>query len=362
VDRSGDARSATQKKKGFFVVSTDGQGMDPTKDITDLAVFDRLVQLDHDETQALILMAARPSHKNPVSVYLGRLAAGSRRAMSAALDNIADTLTGGQCDMSTLDWTQIRYQHAAAVRAALAEKYAPATVNKFLSALRGVMKECWRLGYITAEDYQRAADQPAVRGTSLAPGRALSMGELATLFEGCAADKRPIGARDAALLAVLYGAGLRRAEVVGLNVSDYNRETAELRIRRGKGRKARICWAPAGCVLALDRWLQIRGDEAGPLFCPINKSGKMTVRRLVPQTVLDVLVSRARKHRVSPFSPHDLRRTFIGDLLDRGADISTVQQLAGHANVQTTARYDRRADTVRRKAVELLHVPFRADL
>ena len=94
-----------------------------------------------------------------------------------------------------------------------------------------VLKECWRLGYVSAEDFQRAADLEPVRGSRLPRGRALQPGEVRALFAACEDDdrKKPaMAARDAAILALLYGSGLRRAEAVGLEVADYDREAGTL--------------------------------------------------------------------------------------------------------------------------------------
>ena len=306
----------------------------------------------------LMLKEQPPRDRHPALVYLASLSPGSRRTMRASLENVASFVSGGRATASTLAWHGLRYQHTALIRAKLAETYAPATANKMLSALRGVLKECFRLGYTGAEEYQRARDLPPVRGSALPKGRALSHGELRRLFEVCAEDtKATRGARDAAMLSVLYGCGLRRSEAVGLNLSDFDPDTEELRVR-GKGGKERIVYAAGGAAEAISAWISLRGHVDGPLFYPVNKGGRVERRRMSDQAVLYVLKRRGEQIAAKGFSPHDMRRTFIGDLLDAGADLAAVQKLAGHANVQTTARYDRRGERAKRKAASLLHVPY----
>jgi site-specific recombinase XerD len=313
---------------------------------------------DLERVEPAELVGPRPADRNPSLAYLARLGPGSRRTMRQALDELAE-LMGAGCDARTMPWERLGPQHTAAMRAALADRHAPATCNKVLSALRGVLRECWRLGLVSAEQYQRAADVGGVRGSTLPRGRALGQGELRALLEVCESQAQPAGSRNAALVAVAYGAGLRRAELVALDLGDFETATGELRVRHGKGRKQRLAYVTNGGRAALLDWIAARGAEPGPLFCPITKAGRVVLRRLAPQTVLDVLGRLAGAAGVAHFSPHDLRRTFCSDLLDAGADVASVQRLAGHANVATTLRYDRRPEAVKRRAAELLHVPYR---
>jgi site-specific recombinase XerD len=299
-----------------------------------------------------------PLDRHPVAVYLASLGVRTRRVMLSDLEVMAKILSAEQLNAFSLDWGRVRYQHATAVRAVLAERYSHTTANRMLSAFRGVLKAAWRLDQIGTEEFQRAVDFAAVKGASLPAGRAITAGELRALFNACAADRTPAGARDAALMAVLYGAGLRRSEVVALNLDDYDRESGVLLVRHGKGNKQRTAYATNGTRLALEAWLEHRGQVEGPLFLPVLKGGRIEFRRLSDQAMLDMLAKRAAQAGVKDVSPHDFRRTFIGDLLDAGADISTVQKLAGHANVTTTARYDRRGEAAKQRAAELLVVPF----
>jgi site-specific recombinase XerD len=311
-------------------------------------------------------VVAPPLAQNPAAVYLASLDMGSRRTMRQALCAIAALVgvppqwdvAGREITYLACPWGALRYAHTSAVRAALAGRYAPATANKMLSALRRVLQEAWRLGQLGAEDYARARDLPPITGVTLPAGRAISGGELAALLAVCSADHRPAGVRDAAVIATLYSTLARRSELVAFQLEDYDPEQGALRVLHGKGRKARFTYLAAGASAALDAWLTVRGRVPGPLFVPLTKSGKTVMRPLRPQAVAELLARRAEEATVAACSPHDLRRSGIGDLLDAGADIATVQQLAGHADPATTSRYDRRGERAKRRATDLLHVPY----
>ena len=310
-------------------------------------------------------VVTRPLSENPAAIYLASLAPGSRRAMRHALDTMASLLTGERVrDALLLDWAQIRYQHTTALRSVLMDKYSPATVNKFLCALRGVLKAAWRLGLISAEDKERAGDVPAVSGERLPRGRSLSPGEIRTLVDDCLKDSdeddKELGVRDAALVALLYGGGLRRAEAVGLMLADLRDEDSGLSlVVRGKRNKERLVHVAGGAEAALRDWVTVRGTAEGPLFVPYRKGDRKQMRPMTTQAVYHICRQRQLRTGMAAFSPHDFRRTFVGDLLDHGADIVTVQKMAGHASVTTTARYDRRGERAKRKAAELLHVPYK---
>jgi len=90
----------------------------------------------------------------------------------------------------------------------------------------------------------------------------------------------------------------------------------------------------------------------------VTQTGVVTGESMRSIAVCNMLQKRAKQSGVAHLSPHDLRRTFVGDLLDAGVDLSAAQQLAGHASVTTTARYDRRGEAAKRKSVEKLHFPI----
>jgi len=302
--------------------------------------------------------------RDPYRVYLDSLTSPeSRRAMRGCLDRLAALVSGDEVSSGAgQPWHLLRYEHTVRIRALMTERgWSPSYVNKHLVALRRVLRESWRLGLMTAEEYQRAADLPTVEHTRLPAGRHVPPEVVGAALAACDRDDSPAGVRDAALLAALYSTGCRRAEIAGLALADYDPGSRSLRVR-GKRDKERLVYLTTEALSRMERWLAVRGRPAGALFCPISRLGRLRIRNGGPapmtgQAVADILARRLAEAGASTRTPHDFRRTFIGELLDAGVDLATAQALVGHSSPATTARYDRRPERRRREAVDRLTLP-----
>ena len=304
-----------------------------------------------------IIPGEQPLDQNPAAVYLSGLKPSGRRTQQQGLNMIAEML--GYPDCFAVPWAALRFQHTQAVKTKLEARYSAATVNRFLCALRKTLKAAWRLGQIDQNDYLRAVDLESVRGETIPSGRNLASGEISALMGVCEEDPSPAGARDAAIIALAYSCGLRRDELASLERENYDPETGELKILHAKRNKQRMVYLVNGAADAMADWLDIRGNEPGPLFWRIIKGGALRPGQLTDQAIYTVMQKRARQAGVRHFSPHDFRRTCAGDLLDAGVDIATVAAWLGHEDTNTTRRYDRRGERVKKQAVEKLHVPYR---
>jgi site-specific recombinase XerD len=280
--------------------------------------------------------------------------------MKGTLEKIARMLG---YDLRSMPWHKLRFEHVQAVQTKLSEEgLAPATINKSIAAIRGTLKAAWRLDLITGDEYAKAHDVRLVAGSRLPSGRCLSPEEIVFLFTTTQKDTTPCGVRDVAILALGYAAGLRRAEIASLNLDQISEESEFISVKViGKGNKERIVYLNNGALNALKSYIMLRGPVLGPLFYAGRKGGKLIFgQRISDQGIYGILLKRAAAAGIANVSPHDLRRSFVSNLLDLGVDLSTASSLCGHVSVQTTARYDRRSEAAKKNASKVLRVPISA--
>ncbi len=214
-------------------------------------------------------------------------------------------------------------------------RYAKATIARTAASLRSYFQWCLTRGLVTTD--------PSTRLTAPAPDsrlpRVLGHQELGTLLDPDRApgdpDRPAVDLRDDAVLELLYGSGLRVAELCGLDVDDIDLDRRVVTVV-GKGSKQRQVLMHERCVEAVRRWLgppraSLAGGSGPSAALFYNRRGN----RLGPRDVRRLLDRRSPV----PTHPHALRHTFATHLLDGGADLRVVQELLGHASLQTTQVY-----------------------
>ena len=297
------------------------------------------------------------SIRNPLTLYLTRLAPSSQLTMRYVLQDAADRLGFEDINLEDIDWHLLQPEHVIALVAALREDgYAPNTSSLYVNAVRGVMNEAWRMSLISQDHLLKMRSVKAAPGTRLGQGRNLRRSLIRELMEVCAADPRPQGLRDAAVIGILYGSGMRKSESVNLDLAQINFEERSLRVT-GKGNKALIKYAPAWAFEKLTVWLDFRREQLKDgeqddtfLFNRIRRGSHITRERITKHAIYYIARQRGEQVGVK-IMPHDFRRSFITRVIEEH-DLSIAQKLAHHSNIQTTASYDVRDDNERRRAVD----------
>ena len=214
-------------------------------------------------------------------------------------------------------------------------EYARTTIARRLASLRSFFRYCQREGMV-ASNPAKALRTPRI-GRKLP--HFLTTDQINTLLESPPSNEVE-GLRDRAILETLYSAGLRVAELVGLNVDHWDRDGNIVRVF-GKGKKERL--APIGrhAAKALYRWLDVRSEspQAGPedrgaMF--LNRFGTRLTTRSVGR-MLEKYLKLTGLDKLT--TPHTLRHSFATHLLDGGADLRAVQELLGHKSLTTTQIY-----------------------
>ena len=297
------------------------------------------------------------SIRNPLTLYLTRLAPSSQLTMRYVLQDAADRLGFEDINLEDIDWHLLQPEHVIALVAALREDgYAPNTSSLYVNAVRGVMNEAWRLSLISQEHLLKMRTVKPASGTRLGQGRNLRRTLIREMMEVCAADPRPQGLRDAAVIGILYGSGMRKSESVNLDLAQINFDERSLRVI-GKGNKELIKYAPDWAFAKLQAWLAFRRDQLKEgeqddsfLFNRIRRGSHITRERITKHAIYYIARQRGEQVGVK-IMPHDFRRSFITRVIEEH-DLSIAQKLAHHTNIQTTASYDVRDDNERRRAVD----------
>ncbi len=310
----------------------------------------------------------------PAESYLYTLSQGeSERAMRSALTNIA--ILCGRQRISDLHWWTITDQHIKHLMRVLVltkdeiklpryeraynhlkahrpnkwewKPLGPASMRRYLSAMKGVARQAFELGQMPHDVYHRIMLIKTPKGTRKRKTLPFTTDDVIAIMTERMRAGTAQGARDAAVLALLYGCGLRRSEATNLTLDGIDFRVGEVRCVGKRDKERCIPMAPKVADI-LKLWLHHRGTEdPGALILPVDRRDKI-VRNYSGTGELEAgstnLIYRItdRVFKDAGFghiAPHDLRRTFATALIKQGVNLPDVADLMGHADISTTNIY-----------------------
>lgn len=269
-----------------------------------------------------------------ITLFLGHLSS-ERRLSSHTVSNYQRDLREAANLLEHKPWAQVTAHDIRGLVARLHRQgKSGTTLSRSLSALRTFFRYLMREGL--------AQDNPAIDIRAPKRGRrlpkALDTDQTQHLLDSPSANPGPLGLRDQAIMELLYGCGLRLAELLSLNLDSIDIASAELRVT-GKGNKTRLLPVGKPALKAVQQWLKVRSNftqdpQQHALF--LSQRGQ----RLSPSSVQKRLAQHAKERGLSDhLNPHKLRHSYATHLLESSGDLRAVQELLGHANLSTTQVY-----------------------
>jgi len=220
------------------------------------------------------------------------------------------------------------------------KQYAPATINLRLAAVRRVACEAADSGLLSPELAAGIRRVRGVRRLGVRVGNWLTAEQGKRLLQSSARDNLR-GKRNYAMLAMLVGCGLRRGELLSLNLNSIQLREEHWVIADliGKGGHIRTVPVPVWVKTAVDAWTEASGITEGRVFRAINKAGKIWGDGMTAKVLWEVVQEAATRAGIEKLAPHDLRRTCARLCHLAGGKLDQIQFLLGHVSIQTTERY-----------------------
>jgi site-specific recombinase XerD len=214
------------------------------------------------------------------------------------------------------------------------------TINQQLAAVRRLAHEAADAGLLSPELAAGISRVKGVKQLGFRSGNWLSAEQSSEVLKHAGGDTMR-AKRDYAMLAMLFGCGFRRSELVGLELDDIQMRQGHWAVVDliGKGGHIRTVPIPHWVKAALDQWTRAAGVCAGKIFRAVARQGKVWGRGLSQNVVWYVVRTCCERAGLEHIAPHDLRRTCAKLCHDRGGELEQIQFLLGHASVQTTERY-----------------------